>query len=175
MQMAAMLAGIALVAWLFAHVEVEIEGPAGWAASLPVSFRVEQHWALDWFWGGRPMTGYHAWVFAFMAAMFHLPMLLIWRWTPRLQARCAAAVMLFWIIEDALWFAVNPHFGWQGLRPGAPGEAGAAWWHTRWLLGLPVDYWQFGILGGGLLWWGCGQPRTPQPAPADGLPLANDR
>lgn len=28
---------------------------------------------LDLFWSGKPMTGYHAWVFPFVALFFHLP------------------------------------------------------------------------------------------------------
>ena len=47
---------IALLALFFAQVEIQIEGPTGWAANLP-TWRVEQYWWLDWFWGGRPLTG----------------------------------------------------------------------------------------------------------------------
>ena len=66
---------IALLALFFAQVEIQIEGPTGWAANLP-TWRVEQYWWLDWFWGGRPLTGYHLWVFSFMALAFHLPIAL---------------------------------------------------------------------------------------------------
>jgi len=55
---------------LFAEVEIQIEGAAGWASSLRLEDR--DHWLLDLFWGGRPMTGYHAWVFSFMFLAFHL-------------------------------------------------------------------------------------------------------
>ena len=158
---------VAVLALLFAHVEVQIEGGIGWAASLPVTFRVEHHWALDWFWGGRPITGYHAFVFSFMALAIHLPIVIAWRWSWRMQARCAAALMLFWIIEDFLWFVINPDFGLAGLRPGNRGESGVAWWHPRWFLGFPVEYWLFGPTGLALMWWGCREARPAQPPRAD--------
>jgi hypothetical protein len=110
------------------------------------------------------MTGYHAWVFPFVMLSFHLPMLFVGRWTPKLEARALASTMLFWIIEDALWFVCNPAFGWQGLRPGAVGESGCAWWHIHWFLGLPSDYWVFSVVGSLLLWWSFRPDRTAIPA-----------
>src|SRR5690242_5379610 len=40
-----------LLAFFFAHAEIEIEGAGGWAANLP-TWRIERHWLLDLFWGG---------------------------------------------------------------------------------------------------------------------------
>src|SRR5262249_35472758 len=81
---------LALLALFFAQVEIQVEGASGWAASLP-TWRIEQHWLLDWFWGGRPMTGYHAWVFSFMALAFHLPAVLLQRWSWRIELRILGA------------------------------------------------------------------------------------
>jgi hypothetical protein len=148
-----LLAGVVAAAACFAQVEIQIEGAHGWAAQLP-TWRVESHPLLDLFWGGRPMTGYHAWVFGFMALVFHLGLALVGRWSWRLEARVLGSVMLFWIVEDLLWFVFNPAFGWAGLNPvQAP-------WHKRWLLGLPQDYWVFTLVAGALLWWSW---RTPRP------------
>ncbi|HQT82510.1 MAG TPA: hypothetical protein PLQ34_10140, partial [Ferrovaceae bacterium] len=47
----AMVAGVFILATFFSQVEINIEGGAGWAANLP-TWRIEQHWLLDWFWGG---------------------------------------------------------------------------------------------------------------------------
>lgn len=136
----AMATFIALLGYFFANVEIQIEGASGWAASLPVTFRVEKHWLLDIFWGGRPMTGYHAWVFSFMALVFHLPLVAEGHWSLRKHARVIASISMFWIIEDALWFILNPAFGWTKLTPAhVP-------WHVNWFLGLPTDYWTFGAL-----------------------------
>ena len=41
---------VSLMAFFFAEVEIQIEGDAGWATSLP-TWRIEQHWLLDIFWG----------------------------------------------------------------------------------------------------------------------------
>jgi hypothetical protein len=144
----AFLLGIAVLAGFFAKVEIAIEGANGWAVGLP-TWRIESHWLLDWFWGGRPMTGYHAWMLPFSALIMHLPLLFSWRWSWRLEARCLGAICLFWVVEDALWFALNPAFGWESLRPGNP----LVWWHKRWALGLPIDYWIFTMVGLALLWW----------------------
>jgi hypothetical protein len=143
---AAYLAWVALMAFFFAQVEVQIEGAAGWATALP-TWRIEQHWLLDIFWGGRPMTGYHAWVFSFMALAFLAPLAFNGRWRRGDALLALAGLSLFWVVEDFLWFLLNPAWGWQRFGPAhIP-------WHTRWLGGAPVDYW-LGLLGcAALLTW----------------------
>ena len=102
-----LLCGIAVIGFFFGMTEIQIEGANGWACALP-TWRIESHPLLDIFWGGRPMTGYHAWVFSFMLLLFHFPLLLVWRFSWRLEARCTGSLMLFWIIEDFVWFVMNP-------------------------------------------------------------------
>ena len=139
-QFLAPLAAVAVLALLFANAEIQIEGRAGWAANLP-TWRIEEHWLLDIFWGGRPMTGYHLWVFSFIGFVFHFPLFFAAQWSLPLEARIAACVMFFWILEDYLWFVINPAYGWRRFkREYVP-------WHKRWLLGAPIDYWMFGALG----------------------------
>jgi hypothetical protein len=129
---------VCVLAGFFANVEIQIEGANGWASALPVTFRVEDHWLLDVFWGGRPLTGYHAWVFAFVALVFHLPLVWEGRWSWWAELRALSLVAGFWIVEDALWFVWNPAYGWSALTPASVP------WHVHWFLGLPVDYWTFG-------------------------------
>lgn len=136
-----MLAWVVLLAYFFAHTEIQIEGAAGWAANLP-TWRIEQHWLLDLFWGGRAMTGYHAWVFPFIALSFHFPLFFDGRWSWRAQARILACIMLFWITEDLLWFVLNPAYGLVRFNPAEIP------WHKHWLWAAPVDYW---IYGGALI------------------------
>jgi hypothetical protein len=141
----AMLAGLVLLAAVFAQVEIQIEGAAGWAAGLP-TWRIERHPLLDVFWGGRPLTGYHVWVFLFMALVFHFGILIDGRVTWRREARTLGSLMLFWILEDALWFILNPAFGFARLTPAfVP-------WHKHWLCGMPADYATFSVIGSLLLW-----------------------
>ncbi len=141
-----MVAWTLLLAFFFAQVEVSIEGAAGWASSLP-TWRIEKHWLLDLFWGGRPLTGYHAWVFPFIFLAFHLGFFMAGRWTWRLEARVLGCIALFWIVEDFLWFVLNPAFGLEKF------SAASAPWHAgRWVLFMPMDYWLF-IPGSIFLLW----------------------
>jgi hypothetical protein len=144
-QLAATLGAVLVCAYFFARVEIEIEGEAGWAANLP-TWRIEEHPLLDLFWGGRAMTGYHAWMFSFIALFFHFPLCFIGQWSWQLEARVLACVMLFWVVEDFLWFVVNPAFGVRRFR------AEHVAWHKHWIWGAPVDYWLFGA-GSVLLFW----------------------
>ena len=137
---ALLLLWISILAVFFAMVEIQIEGAQGWAAGLP-TWRIEQHWLLEWFWGGRPMTGYHAWVFPFMLLAFHLPPVMMGIFSWRLEARCLGSAMLFWVIEDGFWFALNPAYGLAALTPQRVA------WHKHWWLGWPSDYFVFGVLG----------------------------
>ncbi len=141
-----LLAWIALLGLFFAMTEIQIEGAHGWATSLP-TWRIEKHWLLDIFWGGRAMTGYHAWVFPFMLLAFHLPLAVTGTVSWRLEARCLGSLMLFWIVEDFLWFVLNPAYGLAKFNPQSIP------WHKHWLLGMPTDYLVFTIMGGMLLSW----------------------
>ena len=156
-QLALLIGWVALVATFFAMVEVQIEGAAGWAANLP-TWRIESHWLLDIFWGGRPMTGYHAWVFSFMALIFHLPLAFFAHWSLRAEARVIACLMLFWIIEDFLWFVFNPAYGLARFNPAD------VVWHKHWFLFAPTDYWQFVGVAAVLLWFSCRPTRVPGPS-----------
>ncbi len=131
---------ILLLAFVFAQVEVQIEGAAGWAAALP-TWRIEQHWLLDIAWGGRPLTGYHVWVFSFMALVFHLPVFFASSWDWRHESRVLGGLMVFWIAEDFLWFVLNPAFGIAKFDPACVP------WHKHWLLGMPTDYLTFSVAG----------------------------
>lgn len=139
-----LLLGILVLSFFFAKVEIHIEGGEGWAAKLP-TWRIEQHWLLDLFWGGRAMTGYHAWVFPFIVLLFHFPFLLLGRWSVTLECRALGSLMLFWVGEDFLWFVLNPAYG---LKKFSPAHIS---WHKHWLSVVPVDYAIFLTLGLGLI------------------------
>lgn len=145
LQLALTLIFVIVLAYFFANAEIHIEGDAGWAANLP-TWRIEKHWLLDLFWGGRAMTGYHAYVFSFIAIFFHFPVFFLAQWSWLIEARILASIMLFWIVEDYLWFVINPAFGWRRFRP----ELVA--WHRHWAIGAPVDYWLFAALSTALFW-----------------------
>jgi hypothetical protein len=126
-----------LSAWLFAQVEVQIEGPNGWASALP-TWRLETRWTRALF-GKRAITGYHFWFQLFVFTMLHLPYALgTIPFSLRFELRILAFAMLFWVLEDFLWFVCNPAFGLSGFR------RERAWWHAaNWWWILPRDYWLF--------------------------------
>jgi hypothetical protein len=150
----AMLAWVVLLAYFFAETEIQIEGPAGWAANLP-TWRIEQHWLLDVFWGGRAMTGYHAWMFPFIALFFHFPLFFVGQWSYHAECRVLACIMLFWIVEDFLWFVLNPAYGLAHFN------AAAIPWHKRWFWIAPVDYWVYALVMIALFWIAHGKKRQP--------------
>lgn len=128
---------VLVLALFFAKLEIQIEGDAGWAASLP-TWRVESHFLLDILFGGRPLTGYHAWAFSTVLLMFHAPFFFYGDWSATAELKIMGGYALFWLAEDFLWFVLNPAFG---LRKFSRRHI---WWHKRWFLGLPQDYWIFG-------------------------------
>ncbi|MBA2482437.1 MAG: hypothetical protein H0V44_17375 [Planctomycetes bacterium] len=141
-----LFAGVASMSFLFAKVEIHIEGDKGWAASLP-TWRIEKHWLLDLFFGGRTLTGYHAWMLSFMLAAFHFPALVLGDWSWRYEALVMAAFIVFWILEDLLWFLLNPAWGWRRF------DRVNVTWHRYWLLWFPTDYWIFTVVAAGLGWF----------------------
>jgi hypothetical protein len=141
-----LLCWVLVLGLFFAKTEIQIEGANGWATTLP-TWRIEKHLLLDIFWGGRAMTGYHAWVFTFMFLVFHLPHVIIGRFSWRLEARCISALMIFWIAEDFLWFLLNPAFGLERFHPQY------VTWHKHWIMGVPTDYITYLLFGSLLLIW----------------------
>jgi hypothetical protein len=55
--------------------------------------------------------------------------------------------MIFWIVEDFLWFILNPAFGFSLFN------SEQIPWHKHWLIGVPTDYITFTVVGGIMLWW----------------------
>ena len=124
-------------AFLFAAVEIEIEGPHGWAERLPTWFRVTTPSARFYavFMRGKPLTGYHAVMFVLPLWSFHLGFVGGVPWTWAAEATTLAAYLAWAVTWDLMWFILNPRYGWAGFRKGA------VWWHDRsWLGRFPIDY-----------------------------------
>jgi hypothetical protein len=138
---------LAVASFLFAKVEIHIEGPNGWAANLP-TWRVQNR-LTDIFYGGRPLTGYHLYVQLFVLSFVHIPFAIGTPWTLRNEALVASFMILFWILEDFLWFVLNPSFGIGKFR------AEYVWWHKRaWWLIAPREYFFMSAVAGVLYAWG---------------------
>ena len=128
-------------AYAFARLEIEIEGPHGWAANLP-TWRINNRWTRL-FYGSRPLTGYHLWMQSFIFLIVHLPFAVhVWQWSWALELRVIGFLILFYIVEDFLWFVLNPAYGLKRFR------REHIWWHApTWWWVMPRDYWVFTIVG----------------------------
>ena len=86
-------------ALLFALVEIEIEGPHGWAERLPTWFRITTPTARIYglFMRGKPLTGYHAVMFVLPLWSFHIGFFggVPWSWAA--EAGTLAAYMI-WVV-----------------------------------------------------------------------------
>jgi hypothetical protein len=130
-------------ALMFAAVEIEIEGPHGWAERLPTWFRVTTPPAR--FYGllmrGKPLTGYHAVMFVLPAWSFHIGFVGGVPWSWGAEATTLSAYMAWVVTWDFLWFLLNPRYGWARFRKGE------VWWHGRtWIGRFPIDYWSALVL-----------------------------
>lgn len=130
--------------YAMASLEVQIEGSQGWARGLP-TWRIDNALTRVLF-GGRPLTGYHFWFHILIALLVHTQVALGFiPFSPSAELRILAFLVLFWLIEDWLWFVVNPAFGVSAFR------AERIHWHRRsWWLIMPREYWIAGPLGIGL-------------------------
>ena len=137
---------ILILAFCFAKVEINVEGDKGWAGGLP-TWRIEKHWLLDVFWGGRPLTGYHVWVFSFIILLFHTAFFFGCGWSMKLEAKIIASLMIFGIVEDFLWFILNPYYGLRKFS-----KKDIPWHSHRWSIFMPTDYWIF-LTAAALLFW----------------------
>jgi hypothetical protein len=76
--MVALIASIlfwSVFATVIACVEIEIEGRYGWAEKLPTWYRTTGFCArvFGFVAGGKPLTGYHAFMFFVPVMIFHAP------------------------------------------------------------------------------------------------------
>jgi hypothetical protein len=125
--------------------EIQIEGKDGWAANSP-GWRIEKGWVVK-IMGGRPLTGYHLFMTLFIIGIVHLPLFFVpWNW--RLECLLLGFYVGMVLLEDFLWFVLNPYYGIKSFRKGK------IWWHKRWWGPVPDFYWAFIIIIGFLVYFG---------------------
>jgi hypothetical protein len=125
-----------LLSLLFAFVEIELEGKYGWAERQPTWYRASG-FVRSLLAGRKPLTGYHLFMNLFLIAVFHLPFFAGMAWSPAAELLLLAFAMIFFLVEDFLWFVFNPAYGVRNFRKEK------VWWHATsvWVLGLfPLDY-----------------------------------
>jgi hypothetical protein len=128
---------IFILAYLHARQETEIEGKAGWARHLP-TFRINIF--ITKLLLAKELTGYHIFLLLMFLTIFHLPLLFI-PFTLEIEYIILGLMSFYWVLEDFLFFIVNPHYRFKNFKKGKIS------WHKRWFLGLPTSYWWGMIIG----------------------------
>lgn len=124
---------------IFACIEIEIEGPCGWADKLPTPAT-----------GGNPktLTIYHCCIFLLMFFVFcsvffinpqsfNLPNLLF----------ILAFTLIFFTLEDFFWFCLSPFYDYDGTKRDGKGKK--AWWHYK-IGPIPTLYFALPLISLGL-------------------------
>jgi hypothetical protein len=118
-----------VIALVLAHLEIQIEGPHGWAEKLP-TWRWDGPAIRRWF--GKPVTGYHLCLVTCILLFLHVPQFYGGSWER--EADLLAMFFFLTVTWDFLWFACNRHFGVARFRKGQ------VWWFPAWVLGVPREY-----------------------------------
>lgn len=118
-----------VIALVLAHLEIQIEGPHGWAEKLP-TWRWDSPGVRRWL--GKPVTGYHLCLMTFILLFLHVPQFYSGDWAR--ESDLLAMFFLLTVTWDVLWFACNRHFGMSRFRKGQ------VWWFPAWSLGVPRPY-----------------------------------
>lgn len=122
-----------------ACIEIESEGKWGWAEKAPTWYRTTGPVARAYglLMGGRPLTGYHAFMFALPLLILHVPFVSGVAWSAAEELHAASLYFIVGALWDYLWFVLNPHYGPRGFKKTT------VWWHAKsaWVFGLfPADY-----------------------------------
>ena len=136
---------VIVTAFLFAKVEIAVEGAHGWAENLPTWRLPREHWISRLCFANKPATGYHVWMFLFLFFYAHIIYLFsAFAWSSELKI--ISFFILFMTVEDFLWFVLNPAYGLKKFR------ANDIWWHrNNWWGIAPRDYF-FSIPAGILIY-----------------------
>jgi hypothetical protein len=131
-----------VLAFFFAQLEIQIEGSAGWAKNLPTWRKSLRDIPIlrHLFFKDMELTGYHLYLNLFIFSVLHI----VYIWAPfdvATELELLSFFTFFFILEDFLWFLLNPHFGLKKFKKeNIP-------WHQPWVLGLPGGYFFYGFIG----------------------------
>ena len=116
-----------VVALLFAAVEVESEGKRGWAENMPTWYRTSGPAARMYgrLMGGKPLTGYHLFMFFLPLFAMHSAFVSGARWSLASELEQLALYFVWAPMWDYLWFVLNPAYGAGGFK------RHRVWWHAK--------------------------------------------
>lgn len=99
-----------ITSFAIAKLEIQIEGEFGWAEKLP-TWRLK-NWVTNLF-GQSHITGYHTWLTVSIFLLSHMGFVIGLPWSVSTELMLTAFFLIGTIIEDYLWFILNPHYGWD--------------------------------------------------------------
>jgi hypothetical protein len=133
---------IIILALFQALQECQIEGKAGWARHLP-TFRINIF--ITKFILAKEITGYHIFLLLMYITIFH-GIYLFQPYALKTELIIFGLLNWYFVIEDFLFFVVNPHYGIKKFRKGYIS------WHKRWIFNfIPISYAVGIIIGTSLL------------------------
>lgn len=143
-----------VIALVLAHLEIQIEGPHGWAEKLP-TWRWDTPGVRRWV--GKPVTGYHVCLVTCLLLLLHVPQFYGASWER--EADLLSMFFFLTVTWDFLWFACNRHYGVGRFRKGQ------IWWFPAWTFGVPRPYFISTVLSLGAalapaLWTGAWADRA---------------
>lgn len=122
---------------VLALIEIQIEGKHAWATQLPTWRPTDAKWYARFFrkmMSGKELTGYHASLFTFVILVFHLPFFYGYAFTLDHWLKTISMILMFMVLWDFQWMVLNPHYPLKRFTKEY------IWWHKKWMLGLPSDY-----------------------------------
>lgn len=128
---------IFILATALAILEIQIEGQHGWAKNLPTWRPHNSKWFSKLYtkiMSGRELTGYHLTMFTFVLLIFFFPFVSGRAINLENILKSLSFFFMFIVLWDFLWFVLNPFYPLKNFK------GTHIWWHKKWILGLPRDY-----------------------------------
>lgn len=136
-----------ILAFVLAILEIQIEGPHGWAEKLPTWRPSPENKLVKVYkklMSQKEFTGYHFFMNILLLLFIHLPFVWGVEWNVFAELEVLGIFFLFVVVWDFLWFVLNPHFSLRDFKKEG------VWWHKKWTGWVPTDYF-FGIAGSVIL------------------------
>jgi hypothetical protein len=121
-----------ILAFAVAKLEIQIEGPDGWAKNLP-TWKIKNK-LTEFFFAEQPLTGYHVWLVIVLLIAFHAGFAIGYPWSFSLELKIIGCFLAAIVFEDFFWFVLNPSFGIKKFN-----RIGA-YWHKSWVGVFPGFY-----------------------------------
>jgi hypothetical protein len=103
---------IIFISVILALFEIQIEGKNGWAKNLP-TWKIPNPFykVINW----KYLTDYHFYLWTFLLLVFQLPFFFGMKFNPKNEIILLETLFLTFILEDFLWFILNPKWGFKKI------------------------------------------------------------